>query len=368
VKAIRCTASLSCALSIWVTTPARAQAPSSLTDSAFAALSARLSEPGGYFDTDNLISNEDSYLHPLTTLRRVGVMGGVYVGVGPDQNFSYIAAIRPRVAFIVDIRRDNLLEHLLFKGIFALSSSRADYLSLLFGRRVAVDTTGQSGKSIAALLTELARAPPDTMVPARVLARVRRLGIPLSSADLSTIARFHSTFVSEGPSLRFNTHGRAPQWYDPEFRQLAAERDRNGREASFLASEDAFRFVKSLEDHNLVILVVGDFAGPHALSAVAGWMKLNHESLSAMYTSNVEQYLFRNGGFDAFARNVSGFPRDAKSVMIRSCFMCQGQGVNAVDGYHAVQSVQLVDTFVASFVGGRLRQYWDLIGAGFLPP
>src|SRR3954465_11541011 len=94
-----------------------AQLPRSLSDRAFASLVARFSEPAGYFATDNLISNEDSYLHPISTLRRVGVSGGVYVGVGPDQNFSYIAAIRPHAAVIVDIRRDNQLEHLLFKSI-----------------------------------------------------------------------------------------------------------------------------------------------------------------------------------------------------------------------------------------------------------
>src|SRR5215207_7700196 len=90
-----------------------AQAPA-LSDSAFAALVARLSEPGGYFDTDNLISNESSYLHAVGRLRALRGAGptGAYVGVGPDQNFSYIAAARPKVAFIVDIRRDNLLQHL----------------------------------------------------------------------------------------------------------------------------------------------------------------------------------------------------------------------------------------------------------------
>src|SRR4051812_39847479 len=82
---------------------AAAQLPRSLSDSAFASLVARFSEPAGYFDTDNLISNEDSYLHPITTLRRVGVSGGVYLGVGPDQNFSYIAAVRPHAAVIIDI-------------------------------------------------------------------------------------------------------------------------------------------------------------------------------------------------------------------------------------------------------------------------
>ena len=103
------------------------------TQSSFAAQIAALSEPGGYFDTDNLISNEGSYLHVLPELRRANVRGGAYVGVGPDQNFSYIAAIRPTTAVILDIRRDNLLLHLLFKSLFAMSRTRVEFLALLFG-------------------------------------------------------------------------------------------------------------------------------------------------------------------------------------------------------------------------------------------
>ena len=55
-----------------------------------------------------------------------GVTGGAYIGVGPDQNFSYIARIRPSVAYIIDIRRDNLLLHLLFKALFARAPDRVD--------------------------------------------------------------------------------------------------------------------------------------------------------------------------------------------------------------------------------------------------
>src|SRR5436853_1013764 len=73
----------------------------------FAALSSRLSEPGGFFDSDNLISNETSYLHVFGKLTEMKVKGGAYVGVGPDQNFTYIAKIRPTRAIIIDIRRDN---------------------------------------------------------------------------------------------------------------------------------------------------------------------------------------------------------------------------------------------------------------------
>src|SRR5690349_21564383 len=80
--------------------PASSQQPSAAPAAAPAApslgeLVARLSEPGGDFNSDNLISNESSYLHVLGALRALGVRGGAYVGVGPDQNFSYIAAIRP---------------------------------------------------------------------------------------------------------------------------------------------------------------------------------------------------------------------------------------------------------------------------------
>src|SRR4051812_18602481 len=49
----------------------------------------KLSEPTGYFPSENVVSNETSYLHVLDAMRREGVMGGAYIGVGPDQNFSY---------------------------------------------------------------------------------------------------------------------------------------------------------------------------------------------------------------------------------------------------------------------------------------
>jgi hypothetical protein len=76
-------------------------AATAVTQRSLASLIASLSEPGGDFDTDNLISNEQSYLHVVPALRALGGQGGgsgVYLGVGPDQNFSYIAHLRPTLA------------------------------------------------------------------------------------------------------------------------------------------------------------------------------------------------------------------------------------------------------------------------------
>ena len=356
-----------------VGTQAPAQAPRSLSDSAFASLVARFSEPAGYFDTDNLISNEDSYLHPITTLRRVGVSGGVYVGVGPDQNFSYIAAIRPRAAVIIDIRRDNLLEHLLFKSIFAQSRNRVEYLSMLFGKAPPADTAGWGARSIDSVLAYVRRARATdaqlTRIRSNVVAEAKRAGIPLTDADIATIRRFHDAFIAEGPALRFTSYGRAPAAGYPDFAQLAGERDLEGRQRSFLATEDAFQFVKSLEDRNLLIPAVGNFAGTRAFDAVGKWMAANGEKLSALYASNVEQYLVRDGGFDQFAANVLRLPRDAKSVIIRSCFnACRGAHPNAVSGYYSVQMTQLVDSFAALRASRRLNGYFDVVSLGLLPP
>ena len=91
-------------------------APAQLSDEEFWNLSTRLSEPPGAFrHSENLVSNEELFPHTIRLLR---ARGGVYIGVGPEQNFSYIARIRPSMAFIIDIRQENRNLHLLYKALF----------------------------------------------------------------------------------------------------------------------------------------------------------------------------------------------------------------------------------------------------------
>src|SRR5262249_5003573 len=108
--------------------------PTKLSDSAFWKLVTDFSEPGGYFRSDNFVSNETTYQWVIPELLRTTKPGGVYLGVGPDQNFTYIVALKPKVAFIFDIRRQNMLTHLMYKALIESSSDRADFLSRLFSR------------------------------------------------------------------------------------------------------------------------------------------------------------------------------------------------------------------------------------------
>jgi hypothetical protein len=344
---------------------APAQVPARLTPAEFAALSARLSEPEGYFDTDNLISNEDSYLHAITGLRQHGVRGGAYIGVGPDQNFSYIAAIRPQIAFIVDIRRANLLEQLLFKALFASARNRLDYLCLLFGEPVPADTAGWAGRDAAQLVAYVQHHPSDSASAARaealVLTAVRSSGIALSAEDLATIARFHRTFIQQGLGLRMTSFGRAERPDYPTYGDLLLQTDLDGRQASYLAHEADFRFVQSLERRNLVVPVVGDLAGPKAVRAIGRYLRSHHDVVAAFYASNVEQYLFRGGTFDRWAGNVAALPHDRRSMIIRSFFPYGRPHPDARPGYLTVQLLQTFTAFLADQRAGGYRGYWDLV-------
>ena len=106
--------------------------PKQLSDRAFWKMVVDFSEPDGFFRSDNFISNETTYQEVIPELKKRVSPNGVYLGVGPDQNFTYISALRPRMAFIVDIRRQNMLQHLMYKAIIEMSDDRADFMSRLF--------------------------------------------------------------------------------------------------------------------------------------------------------------------------------------------------------------------------------------------
>ena len=345
--------------------PAAPTAPESAR--AFGRLVERLSEPGGSFDTDNLISNERGYLHVLGALARLGVRGGAYVGVGPDQNFSYIARVRPSVAFVVDVRRDNLLQHLMFKALFARARNRAEYLALLLGRPAPADVARWADRPVDAVVAYL-DSMPATAESARaarevVLAGARGSGVALTAADLATIARFHQAFVDAGLGLQFTSTGRAPRSYYPTLRQLVLERDLEGNQASYLAREADFQFVKALQRRDLVVPVVGDLAGPHALAAIGDVVRQRGEQVSAFYTSNVEDYLMRGGSFGRYARTVAALPRDRRSVIVRSYFGGNfgERHPDAVPGYFSTQLVQTIDAFATDVAAGGYASYRDLV-------
>lgn len=353
--------------------PARAQRAS---DSSFAALLAHLSEPGGYFDSDNIITNEASYLSVSSQLAKVGVHGGVYVGVGPDQNFSYIALIKPSIAFMLDVRRDNMLEHLLFKSLFALARNRVEYLCLLFGKPFPRDADRWTGRSPTAIIDYLTRTPTDstTVAAAREASNVRinALGLQLDGRDRAMIDQYRSEFIADGLETRYSSLGRNNRMDYPTFGQLILATDRSGKAIGYLADEDAFQFVRSMQLRDRIVPIVGNVAGDKAVRAIGEYASEHSLRLSAFYLSNVEQYLInRDGGFDEYARNVKSLPHDSTSVIIRSYFGRFGMTHPLyVQGRYSLSTsmIEPIDSFLRRVAAGEIRTYADLVFKGYVTP
>jgi len=331
----------------------------------FAALVSRLSEDGGFFQSDNLVSNETSYLHALDELRVRGLKGGAYLGVGPEQGFSYIAELQPAVAIMIDIRRDNLLLHLLFKAMFETARNRLEYLGMLYGRPVPGDLPMWTDVELGQLIDYLDRTQVDRGLHARthqdLMRRVELFGIPLTPEDRETVRRFHDEFAYSGLDIRYSSRGRFPRMSFPTIRQLYLETDLAGNLGSYLATENRWRRVRELQRRDGVVPVVGDLSGPKAVKAIAAYLREIHQPVSAFYLSNVESYLFRYGTFAGFVDNVRALPAAPGAVLIRSWF---GRGIalpNSLPGHYSTQLVQPVTRFLELTQNLDRVTYWSLV-------
>jgi hypothetical protein len=345
--------------------------PERLTDEAFWRMVSEFSEMGGYFRSDNFVSNETTFQYVIPELVTLGGSGGVYLGVGPDQNFTYIVALRPRISFVVDIRRQNMLQHLLYKALMEESPTRAEFLSRLFSRPrpAGIDTVSAA----AGLFQAYAGITPDSASFVRNLATVRdRLvkthGFTLSAEDLAAIEYVHSAFYFAGPELNYSYSARGRGGFGgrrmPSYAELMVADDGQGNHRSYLASEENYRVLRDLQMRNLIVPLVGDFAGEKAIKAVGKYVADHGATITAFYTSNVEQYLFQQGDdWRRFFTNVGALPLNEKSTFIRAVFnnMAFRDPVAVTTGPRSVTMLGSIADQVKAFNDGRIQMYLDVI-------
>lgn len=344
--------------------------PQRIDDRTFWQMVAQLSEPGGYFRSDNFVSNETAFQQVIPRLQATIPTGGVYVGVGPDQNFSYIAALRPAIAFVIDIRRQNMLQHLMYKAMIELAKDRADFLSLLFSRP---RPPGVDAASTAeALMLAFQAATPDSMRFERdhavLLERLtKKHGFALSPEDLAGIRYVQTAFFLAGPDLTYS-FGRGPMgMYGrkgmPTYAELMVATDGVGVARSYLASEGTFLQLKDLEERNLIVPLVGDFGGDKAVRAVGDYVRARGATVSVFYTSNVEQYLFQSpDAWSKYYASVGTMPIDGGSVFIRAVFGVGG-GINGGMPYGMRSETLLlsIQEFLKTLAEGKVQSYFDVI-------
>jgi hypothetical protein len=343
--------------------------PTQIADAAYWKLIESSSEPGGEFQSENFLSNETGFQAVLPILQQTMKPGGVYMGVGPEQNFTYITGIRPKIAFIIDIRRQNMLEHMIYKAVFEMSADRADFIARLFSLK------RPAGLSEKSTVDELFNAfdgaqPLDNDGFQKNLEELKDLllnkhNFGLTSDDQEHIAHVYTVFRTFGPQLDYNSgsfrgRGRGGM---PNYAELMTATDQRGEKRSYLATEDNYRFLRDMESRNLLVPLTGDFGGSVAIRAVGQYLKDHNATVSAFYLSNVEQYLFQgngnqNGGWTNFYENVANLPLDASSTFIRSA----GGGARGFGGggMRAPNVLAPIQETIAAVKAGKIQSYIDV--------
>jgi hypothetical protein len=294
------------------------------------------------------------------------VPGGVYIGVGPDQNFTYVTALKPRIAFIVDIRRQNLLLHLLYKSLIEMSDDRADLLSRLFSRKRPAGLTRISPPQ--ALFEGYDAAPADEALFQKNLHAIfdrlsKHHGFPLYPQDRQTIEYVYRAFYNGGPDVRYSFPRQFGGRWFPSYAELMTETDSTGVNHSYMANDQNYQALREMQRNNLIVPVTGDFGGGKAIRAVGQYVKDHRATVTFFYTSNVEQYLFQSDAWQKFFGNVAALPFDENSTFIRA-FFNMGFRYPPPNVNGNVRSATLLEPMadaVAAFRDGRIQTYYDVI-------
>jgi hypothetical protein len=393
---------------------AQATLPTRLADSTFWRLFTTFSEPGGFFQSDNFVSNEWELQYEIPAVRaRVPAMDA-YVGVGPEQNLTYIVALRPRIAFVVDIRRQNAIQHLLYKALTELSSDRAEFLSRLLSRPRpdGLDSTSTPLELVGAFqVAGKDSALHERNVDAVLSHLVERRRFALSPADSATLRTVYGAFFDYGSDITYGhradpttltgsltglsqsygvristmtirgqdsstqivtrvdttsllsggTLQRAISYRMPSFADMMVADDGHGINHGWLATEANFRVLKDYHDRNMIVPLVGNFAGPTALRSVGEYLRRHDAKMSVFYLSNVEQYLFQIGDqWKQFYENVATMPFDSTSTFIRSVTNPRYLQPRHPRSRMAQMSAS-IEALVRAYQSGRVAGYYDVL-------
>ena len=350
--------------------------PSKVSDQEFWRLISEFSEPGGFFRSENFVGNETSLQEPIPELMKRIRPGGVYIGVAPDQNFTFLVALRPKLAFIIDIRRQNLIQHLVYKANIELSPTRADFLSRLFSRARPAGIGANA--PIDSLLAAFYGTPPSTALFRQNLSAIKTHltkthGFALTDQDTVILAHVFESFFRAGPDITYNypsssggggRGGGGGIGGMPTYASMVAESDLQGARRSYLANEQLYGVLRTMQLNNLIIPLVGDFAGTKTLRTVGQFVRDKGATITTFYTSNVEQYLFQTpDDWSRFYSNMSTWPLDSTGTLIRSAPSNNARtaGVTGWPGARSTMLISYMRDIVNSFRLGRVLTYTDVL-------
>ena len=306
----------------------------------------RLSEPESGPPADNLMTNEDSFTRVSAKIARCAPPETVYLGVGPDQNFSLMAHASPSLGIIVDYRRRNQLLHFLHKSLFTLSDDRHAYLSRLTAR-VTANRAGDLARSFSAVPMDHGKLATTT---AEVAESLRGLNV-VNNQDLATIATIQARLAGPGVECRFL----ALKIY-PTLAKLMS------MPGHMLSREELYRNVRSLQKADRILPIVDNFAARGGLAKLGAWLNEHHLQLGVIYVSDVEFFLIRSGRFSTYVANLDRLPWHPEAIIVRTSTR-EIKHPERVAGDSSTTIVRALAEFLELAKASRIHEVDDLFGA-----
>src|SRR5678816_708939 len=141
---------------------------------------------------------------------------------------------------------------------------------------------------------------------------------PLSGKDLDRITHILDVFYQGGPQMDYRFASATPTQNVPSFVRLMTASDHTGPNWNFLATRAAYDRVRDMQQRNVIVPLVGDFAGRKTLRAIASYLKAHGAVVSVFYISNVEYYIQPDSAkWASWQQNLGSLPVDDNSTFIR---------------------------------------------------
>ncbi len=216
-------------------------------------------------DHHYIITNEDRHDLYIPAIRD---LGGVYLGVGSNQNYEMIGWAKPTFAVLIDFDQMVVDIHKLYKVAFEHAESPDQFIEFW--------SSGQSDR-----LRQFVRAafPDDRQFLAVMKAR-----------------RYAGQRI---------------------YKKLQRTQRRHKRQklASYLTDAGQYGDVRRQVQTGHVIAIRGDFTGTKTMRALGDLLKKHRQTVRVFYISNCEQYFKYDSNF---RHNINSLPVDTASLILRT--------------------------------------------------
>ncbi|RLT14098.1 MAG: hypothetical protein DWI24_03455 [Planctomycetota bacterium] len=309
----------------------------------------------GPASADNLMTNEDSIASVVDQIAKEVPPRQVYLGVGPDQNYTLMAHARPENCYVIDFRKKNQLLHLFHKALVEISTSRIQYLENFWAREISeeIRKKGQTMDFIESFKNQSVDPQKLDLIKQQVKSVCSGWNL-LNKSELDEISTLQSRLAGQGPDARFL----ALKMY-PTIGSLITMKSRAGQPAHWLAQENYYSVLRTMQLENRILPINGDWSDEKGFARIVKRIEQDRQKVGLIYLSDVEFFLIRQGLFGKYVKNLMKLPLHADARIIRTSTKEIGHPERAI-GLSSTTIVRPLRKFLEQASHGMIKRWEDL--------